>query len=372
MKIWLFVVVVAWKGDIGHSFVHNGAHGKKAQRYYTQARPDASGVEQTALPHSTDRSEVCVLLPHPSQEPFIQIACDLSKQLQLECISLDDLDADSEYQYALVIQDDPSTSWKQANDIHYNIALQPITSTDYKRLRKRHRTRSLHGFSMTPISINFCPSVADRSSIRPGKDLLVQAVCPQKAHGNQGGATVLDLTAGFGQDALTLAHAGAGSVTMVERNVIVHALLQDAFRRLDLVASHCTSEAGKCLAQGLLQKLRLIHGDSRDVAQEMLRSSSGPECLFDVVYIDQMFPPRTKSASVKKNMQILHSLLKSQEASEARLEEESALLHSALSLAQSRVVCKRPLTAPTLGLPTDCEPSYTVRGTTSRWDVYLR
>ena len=36
----------------------------------------------------------------------------------------------------------------------------------------------------------------------------------------------------------------------------------------------------------------------------------------DVCYLDPMFPPRTRSEAVKKDMQILHSLLGSNEAEE--------------------------------------------------------
>ena len=33
----------------------------------------------------------------------------------------------------------------------------------------------------------------------------------------------------------------------------------------------------------------------------------------DVVYLDPMFPPRTRPSAVKKNIQILHSLLDTQQ-----------------------------------------------------------
>lgn len=81
-----------------------------------------------------------------------------------------------------------------------------------------------------------------------------------------------------------------------------------------------------------------------------------------------MFPPRTKSSAVKKNMAVLHSLLGSQEAEDEVAQQETDLLEAALSIAQRRVVVKRPVNAPTLG---DRKPSYDLRGSVNRWDVYI-
>eukprot|EP00957_Ditylum_brightwellii_P077426 5882692-Ditylum_brightwellii.AAC.1 len=95
-----------------------------------------------------------------------------------------------------------------------------------------------------------------------------------------------------------------------------------------------------------------------------------------------MFPPRTKSAAVKKDMQILHGLLQTNQKTHSnndndddtasiidngqnaihkklnqkqanRLEEERALLNAALDIAKNRVVVKRPLKAPPLGVVDD-------------------
>ena len=91
-----------------------------------------------------------------------------------------------------------------------------------------------------------------------------------------------------------------------------------------------------------------------------------------------MFPPRKKSAAVKKNMQILHGLLQTQQTdasgSTPSLEEECALLEAAISAAKSRVIVKRPIKAALLGedaaSKTLLRPSHCVCGSVNRWDVY--
>ena len=55
----------------------------------------------------------------------------------------------------------------------------------------------------------------------------------------------------------------------------------------------------------------------------------------DVVYLDPMFPPREKSALVKKEMRAFHDVVGSDT-------DADALLAPALKLAQKRVVVKRP------------------------------
>ena len=86
-----------------------------------------------------------------------------------------------------------------------------------------------------------------------------------------------------------------------------------------------------------------------------------------------MFPARTKSASVKKNMQILHGLLDSQAIDDAvRQLEEAELLGVAYEAARTRVVVKRPVNAEPLGGQQALKPSYSIRGSVNRWDVYVK
>ncbi len=81
----------------------------------------------------------------------------------------------------------------------------------------------------------------------------------------------------------------------------------------------------------------------------------------DVVYLDPMFPGRTKSAAVKKKFQLLHHL-------EQPCEEEEALVEAALAAHPRKVVIKRPPKGPELA---GVKPSYTVSGKAVRYDVLV-
>jgi 16S rRNA (guanine1516-N2)-methyltransferase len=239
-------------------------------------------------------------------------------------------------------------------------------NVDQKSRRRRPKQKP----KSNPFFIDFCPDknsrMGKRGSRESGTDLLIKAVAPKKSSRY----SVLDLTAGFGQDSLILALNGASRVCMVERDPIVFALLQDAMRRINLLSPH--SE----LAQLLSESLSLRAGDGKDFIRSKVLE--GIEDRPDICYLDPMFPPRTKSAAVKKGMQILHGLLDTQQTNDdsvkERLEEERQLLKAALEAAKSRVVIKRPLKSPPLGgedSETQC-PSYAIEGSVNRWDVYVK
>lgn len=189
-------------------------------------------------------------------------------------------------------------------------------------------------------------------------DLLIKAVAPKKI---SGGAIIYDLTAGFGQDSFLLALAGASKVCMVERDPIVATLLQDGLRRLSIY-EHATNDA-----TSFSDRISLEVGDGTLVAKSL-----SPDLLPHVTYLDPMFPPRTKSASVKKNMQLLHGILESQHLVDAEetSSQEVKLLKEALRISKTRVVVKRPIHAPPMAAST-YKPSYDIRGSTNRWDVYV-
>ncbi|WLD59116.1 class I SAM-dependent methyltransferase [Salinispirillum sp. LH 10-3-1] len=155
---------------------------------------------------------------------------------------------------------------------------------------------------------------------------------------------ILDTTAGLGRDAFVLAFLGA-AVTMVERHPVVHALLQDGIYR----ATH--SEDADL--QRILSRMQLQFGS----APELYRTKP---LVAQVVYIDPMFPPRTKAAKVKVDMQSFHALVGADD-------DGSALLAWALASGASRVVVKRPRLAPCL---LDQEPSHQLSGKANRFDVY--
>ncbi|WP_333607476.1 class I SAM-dependent methyltransferase [Arsukibacterium sp.] len=154
--------------------------------------------------------------------------------------------------------------------------------------------------------------------------------------------TVLDATAGLGRDALVLASLGA-SLTLVERNPAVAALLFDGLRRAQQHAE--LSE--------LLARMRLRHTSALEALAD-----SPP---VDVVFLDPMFPPRDKSALVKKEMRAFHDVV-------GRDDDADALLAPALKLAQKRVVVKRPGYADFLA---GAKPTMSVSGKNNRFDVYV-
>ena len=185
--------------------------------------------------------------------------------------------------------------------------------------------------------------------------------------------------------------SGASHVYMVERDPIVSCLLNDAIRRLNLLASPSSADLldkhDAELAVSLSERLTLIIDNGKNVALKMSKNNNELEGNSqqrpDVVYLDPMFPPRKKSAAVKKNMQILHGLLQTQQQQkqtddQSLLKEEYELLEASICAAKSRVIVKRPIGASPLGegVVNDAsslrQPSYSVCGSVNRWDVYLK
>ena len=161
---------------------------------------------------------------------------------------------------------------------------------------------------------------------------------------------VLDATAGLGGDAFVLASLGC-PVTMVERVPEVHALLADGLR----VAGAWGSAKDQSLI-AILKRMTLVESDAAEYMQA-LEDNRKPE----VVYLDPMFPLRSKSSQVKKEMHVFHQLI-------GKDVDADLLLQTAQESAQKRVVVKRPRIAPFLA---GLEPNYTLEGRSNRYDVYL-
>lgn len=157
---------------------------------------------------------------------------------------------------------------------------------------------------------------------------------------------VLDATAGLGRDAFVLATLGC-RVTMLERSALVWTLLHDGLQRGHLGADAELAE--------ILTRLQLHNTEALDY----LRLPPEPP---DVIYLDPMFPSRSKSADVKKEMQAFHQVVGADP-------DAAQLLAEARDLANYRVVVKRPRKAPDLA---DTAPSYRLEGKSSRFDVYTR
>lgn len=158
-----------------------------------------------------------------------------------------------------------------------------------------------------------------------GGDLL-------RACGVAGGnkPAILDVMAGWGVDGLVLAGRGC-AVTLVERLPALSALQQDLARRSGLAAE-------------------VVCGDGFEVLQR-----AAP----DVVYLDPMFPERTKTSLPGKRMQWLAELAR---GDDRPLQNWLAL---ARQRARQRVVLKRRRRD-----PTELEPDWRIDGRTVRYDVY--
>jgi 16S rRNA (guanine1516-N2)-methyltransferase len=330
------------------------------------------GISSISIPQTdhANQRRPCVL---QVQGDHVQVSTDLANKLSLPLVTPEIFEHGPSglYTHALSI-----LPYEFGNMLDYAVAIQSCESSQEKSsssTRKRKATSM-----MKPFFVDFCPPPSSRLGKRTsgdsGPDLLTKAVAPRKGIDNDNsGATVYDLTAGLGQDSLLIVNAGAKVVHMVERDPIVAALLEDALRRLSVLSQHCTDNDTRRVATDLSNRLSLQVNDGRQVLEAILAAEKE---LPDIVYLDPMFPVRKKSASVKKNMQVLHSLLESQQGvvEEERLAEEMELLQAAYKAARLRVVVKRPTNAEPLGgsLSSGLKPSYQTKGSVNRWDVYVK
>ena len=183
-------------------------------------------------------------------------------------------------------------------------------------------------------------AVAHRRKFGGGKG---QAIA--KAVGLKKGNTpsVIDATAGLGRDGFVLASLGC-QVTLIERQPVVAALLEDGLRR-----AYQDPEIGPWMQQ----RMQLHHGASQTSLTEL-------DLKADVVYLDPMYPHREKSAQVKKDMRLFQTLVGSDE-------DADELLQPALKVAQKRVVVKRPDYAEYLN---NKAPSASIKTKKNRFDLY--
>lgn len=174
---------------------------------------------------------------------------------------------------------------------------------------------------------------------RLGRELLVRAA---RTRGVEA-PTAVDATAGLGEDSLLLAAAGF-TVTMFEKDPVIAALLRDALERT----------ASDSQLAGVAARMTLVEGDSVAGLRELDFSP-------DVVFLDPMFPERTKSAAVKKKFQLLHHL-------ERPCDNEEELLDAALAARPRKIVIKRPPKGPWLA---GAKPSHSIAGKAVRYDVIV-
>lgn len=156
--------------------------------------------------------------------------------------------------------------------------------------------------------------------------------------------SVIDATAGLGRDAFVLAALGC-RVRLLERHPVVYLLLQDGLKR-----AYQDEEIGELLQQNM-----------QLLSQTDLTELSPTRDQADVVYLDPMYPHKSKSALVKKEMRVFQQLVG------ADLDGD-LLLTPALALARKRVVVKRPDYAQFLD---ETPPHFSKETKNHRFDIYL-
>jgi 16S rRNA (guanine1516-N2)-methyltransferase len=161
---------------------------------------------------------------------------------------------------------------------------------------------------------------------------------------------IIDATAGLGTDALVLASLGC-EVRLLERQPAVRALLSDGIKQATRFAANKDERLMETLS-----RMELLHEPTLDELSE--KDSWEPA---DVIYLDPMFPKKSKQARVKKEMQVLQALV-------GEDDDADRLLERALQCTPKRVVVKRPRVAPYLAGKT---PSHSLLGKSNRFDVYI-
>lgn len=147
--------------------------------------------------------------------------------------------------------------------------------------------------------------------------------------------SVIDTTPGVLKDSFMLAGRGI-HVVAIERNPILYVMIKHALSQVDTPIDY-------------------YFGDAKHILGEHQA---------DIIYLDPMYPPKKKSAQVKKDMQILHHVIGDDD-------DAAELLNTARQHAQqnnARVVVKRPNYAEPLG---NKKPSHTSQTGATRFDVYL-
>ncbi len=156
------------------------------------------------------------------------------------------------------------------------------------------------------LTLNF-----DQTRKGTGRDPLLRAI-------GSNVNTLVDMTPGWCTDALQIARQGI-KVSAIERNRVVFLMIRYA-------------RTG--LSDALLrERLQLFHGRSECWLETQ-------EYRPDVIYLDPVFPEKTKSAATRKEMVILQRLSKHDD--DGNSGNNQRLFDTAMKHAQKRVVVKRP------------------------------
>lgn len=201
----------------------------------------------------------------------------------------------------------------------------------------------LHDAAIKPLSIDFTRGRSRYRRLWGGGRNQPLA----KAAGIKGSwrPAILDATAGFGRDALVLAGLGC-RVTLLERSPVLAALLADALARASLHTE--TMEIAARINLHCIDALTYL-------------KSPVPADAPDTIYLDPMYPHRSKTALVKKEMRIARDLAGDDN-------DAAQLLEQALKQPVKRIVVKRPQHAEQLGRQ---KADAAVNSKNTRYDIYF-
>lgn len=154
--------------------------------------------------------------------------------------------------------------------------------------------------------------------------------------------SILDATAGLAQDAFVLASLGC-QLTLIERSPIIAELVRLALK-----------EAESSEISDITARMSLISANACGWL------SAQNEKVADVIYLDPMYPHTDKTALVKKEMRLFHTLV-------GETADDYELLDMALEKARYRVVVKRPRKGETIK---GQQPAHQIIGKSCRYDIY--
>lgn len=228
------------------------------------------------------------------------------------------------------------TDREQAKASELAVLLGVRANDDQARIRLlvRDEGLALQVEKQKPVAPDFRWTLLNKKRQEGRQQGIVRACRPAE------GVTIVDLTAGWGKDAATLASFGA-RVIMIERHPVMQLLLEDALARRDAIS---------CARLDL-------HLVSTDALQWLTSLSS--EEYPEVIYMDPMHPLRDKKALVKKEMQLLQRIIGPDNDAEE-------LLTMARSRVKKRLVLKWPKRAQPIG-----DPSLSIMGNTVRFDCFF-
>ena len=153
---------------------------------------------------------------------------------------------------------------------------------------------------------------------------------------------IFDATAGLLADSLIFLSLGH-QVVAVEQSKIIYLLINDAIHRAQDAIS-------------FLRNIKLMNANSIDIFTKS-------DEVFDVVYLDPMYPLMKKNIKKSGDLDIVRSILEIERIPA----DDNSLIDNFIKLDYKKLILKRPLKSEKLY----SNINYQVKGKTTRFDIYL-